>query len=395
MSGGDDVPDRGPMPGGDRPTGGDPSAGDLDVAADTEGGGGRAAQGRARGGGGRKGRRRPPRWVRLALTVTGLVVVLVVAVVIWYQIEANPSGPPGRGVVVSVADGEPTSTVVQRLAAAGVIDSALAFRVGEIFGGTPVVQPGSYLFHAHQSFSAVRDVLAGGPDVFAVDVLPGYTLAEVAARVDELPGHATGAFAAATKSGAVTSPWSPPGSTNLEGLLGTGWYQVLPGESDTELLADMVRRFDVSAAAAGLTTASAAALGMTPYQVIITASIVQKEGYYTKNMGQVARVIYNRVASGTPLQMDSTVLYSLGQDGGTVTPHDLTLQTPYNTYLNHGLTPTPICMPSVAALRAAVSPTPGSWRYFVVVDKNGDEAFADTYAEQQANEQLAASRGVP
>jgi UPF0755 protein len=128
--------------------------------------------------------------------------------------------------------------------------------------------------------------------------------------------------------------------------------------------------------------------------VISAASIVEKEGYYFKNMPDVARVIYNRLANGTPLQMNSTVLYSLGQDGGVVTAKDLALQTPYNTYLNTGLTPTPICSPSPQALSAAVHPPAGGWLYFVLVSKNGTEAFSDTYAEQLANEQLAKERGV-
>ena len=99
-------------------------------------------------------------------------------------------------------------------------------------------------------------------------------------------------------------------------MLGTGNYLVLPGETDTTLLTDMVHRFDAQATAAGLSTASAATLGLTPYQVITAASIVEKEGYFLKNMPDVARVIYNRLADGTPLQMNATVLYSLGQDGG-------------------------------------------------------------------------------
>ena len=76
-------------------------------------------------------------------------------------------------------------------------------------------------------------------------------------------------------------------------------------------------------------------------------------------MPKVARVIYNRLAQDTPLQMDSTVLYALGQDGGPVTSQDLKIQSPYNTYLNNGLTPTPICMPSKTALAAAVHPPAG------------------------------------
>ncbi len=93
--------------------------------------------------------------------------------------------------------------------------------------------------------------------------------------------------------------------------------------------------------------------------------------------------------------MDSTVLYALGQDGGPVTSQDLEIQSPYNSYLNNGLTPTPICMSSMDALEAAVHPPPGSWLYFVLVKKDGTMAFSDTFAEQLANERLAKSRGLP
>ena len=106
-------------------------------------------------------------------------------------------------------------------------------------------------------------------------------------------------------------------------MLGTGNYLVLPGESDVTLVRQMVARFDRDATGAGLSTASAAKLGLTPYEVIISASVVEKEGYYPVNMPKTARVIYNRLANGMPLQMDSTVLYALGQDGGPVTPQDL------------------------------------------------------------------------
>ena len=100
----------------------------------------------------------------------------------------------------------------------------------------------------------------------------------------------------------------------------------------------------------------------------------------------MARVIYNRLARGTPLQMDSTVLYSEHRDGGPVTSADLALNTPYNTYLHNGLTPTPICFPSRRRSGPPWHPTPGPWLYFVVVSKDGTEAFSDTFAGQQANE---------
>ena len=105
-------------------------------------------------------------------------------------------------------------------------------------------------------------------------------------------------------------------------------------------------------------------------------------------------MVYNRLARRMALQMDSTVLYSEHRDGGPVTPADLALDTPYNTYLHTGLTPTPICFPSQASLEAALHPDAGSWLYFVVVQRDGTEAFADTFAGQLANEQLAKSRGL-
>jgi len=329
-----------------------------------------------------------------AVLVLGGIVLLCIAVLAWYEIEANPSGPPGRPVVLEVQAGEAADTVANELAAHGVIGSSLAFRLSFFFEGTPAVTPGGYLFHQNQSFSTVRAILEGAPDVFSMRVEPGYRVDEVASRVGALPGRDAAQFEAVATGGVVHSSLQPPGSNNLEGLLGTGTYVVLPGESDADLLRQMVARFEAQAAAAGINASAAARLGMSEYQIVTVASIVEKEGYIVKNMGPVARVIYNRLSMGMELQMDSTVLYALHQDGGTVTPQDEQIPSPYNTYLTKGLPPTPICIPSVAAMTAAANPPPGPWLYFVVVDKDGTEAFSMTYAGQQANEQLAKSRGL-
>lgn len=329
-----------------------------------------------------------------AVAVAVLVAVVLVAGFLWIDSQANPSGPRGRQVVVTVASGTGTDRFAQLLVDHGVIGSALAFRIWIAIHGNPGVDAGSYAFDRNDSFGAVKDVLDGGPNVFELQVPPGFTVAEVATRLGQFPGEDPVAFERLATSGAVRSPWQPPGVTSLDGLLGTGSYQVLPGETGTQLLTQMVDRFDSQANALGLTT-GAAAIGLTPYQAITMASIVEKEGVIQKNLGPVARVILNRLSQGIPLQMDSTVLYAEGRDGGTVTSKDLQLQTPYNTYLNKGLTPTPICFPSTAALAATLDPPPGSWLYFVVVQPDGTEAFSTTFAQQLANEALASRRGLP
>ncbi len=333
-----------------------------------------------------------------------IVVVLVAVAVSWYRGQENPS-PRGPAVVVDVPAGASMGSVTHTLAQRGVIGSTLAFRINLLFNGTPVVQAGRYLLHRNEDFGTVRQVLGAGPDVFAVDVPAGYTVAEVSRAVGGVPGHGAAHFTRTARSGAVASPWLAPvpgRPYNLDGLLGTGSYLVLPGESDTSVLRQMVARFDALARSVDL-PANAGALGISPYEAITVASIVQKEAFSPGdsaaatafNAPRVARVIYNRLERGTPLQDDSTVLYAEGRDGGPVTSSDLAVDSPYNTYQHTGLTPTPICFPSRRALVAALHPADGSWQFFVLTNRDGTETFSDTFAGQQAAEHLAATRGLP
>jgi len=332
-------------------------------------------------------------WVGLLAAAVFLLAALV-GVIAWYEVEAHPSGRPGRAVVVRVVPGEGTAAFAGALEQRGVISDALAFRVSLLLHGSPSLEPGLYQLHRNDSFAAVRTVVDSGPNIFDVDVPAGYTLGELEATMGELPGKMAHDFAVDARRGVVRSPYATSLHPSLEGLLGTGVYEVLPNETARQLLSAMVDRFARQAEAAGLTPTDRGPGGLSPYQVATVASIAQKEGYYDRYMGDVARVIYNRLARGMPLDMTSTVLYALGQDGGTVTPADQSLPSPYNTYLNTGLTPTPICFSSPAALAAAASPPPGTWLYFTVVARTGKTLFADTYTQQLANEALGRSKGI-
>jgi UPF0755 protein len=232
------------------------------------------------------------------------------------------------------------------------------------------------------------------PSKSTVTVSPGMTVKAVAREVGSLPGHDASSFAEEAASGVVHSFYAPVGSDDLEGVLGDGTYTVAPGESDAQILYDMVLRFNGQAQKAGLTFGSAAGSGFSVYQILTVASIVQQEGYIEKNMPDVARVIYNRLADQKPLQMNSTILYPLGEDGGAFTTEDLHVESPYNSYLHTGLPPTPICSPSIAALKAALNPPPGNWIYFNVVRSDGTEAFSSTFKAQLANEKLAQTLGL-
>lgn len=264
---------------------------------------------------------------------------------------------------------------------------------------SPSVQSNS-ASHGNNGMALALDLAPASPppptgaNSSTVTVNPGMTIRDIAKEVGTLPGHSESSFLQAAGSGAVHSFYVPLGSTKLEGVLGTGTYTVEPGESDTTILYDMVLQFNHEAKEAGLTFASASRRGYSVNQILTVASIIQEEGYIAKNMPDVARVIYNRLAQEKPLQMNATILYPLGEDGGAFTTQDLHVVSPYNTYLNTGLPPTPICTPSLTAMQAAMDPPSGNWLYFNVVSSNGTEAFSSTFSAQLANEKLAQKLGL-
>ena len=329
----------------------------------------------------------------LGRIIAGLTVVIVIMVA-WFAFQVDPIfHGKGKNVIVTVSSGESLSALANAMHAKGVIASALAFQIDTTLFGSFDIRQGSYEIAQGSSFSHVRSIFGAQPNVVAVDVLAGQTLHEVANNV--VAGGASTSFgdkfvAAATAS-RTPSPFLSSGS--LEGLIGTGTYVVKPGESPARLAQKMAQRFVKQAASVGLTP-STTMQGLNAYQLVIAASIVEKEGYYPVNMPKVARVIYNRLARGGPLQMDATVLYYLGMDGGTVTPAMLQTQEPYNTYLNTGLTPTPICAVSTIAMRATLHPPVGTWLYFTLINEDGQMAFSTTFAQQLLEEKLAQSRGI-
>jgi len=318
------------------------------------------------------------------------VIAATVLSVVWYGLSAFPLSSPGPQVALRVSPGESVSQVAANLEKAGVLRSSLAFRIDTMIFGAPVIRDGYYVIHRNSSHAEIRKVLSATPNAHVVTIFAGATIRQISRQMETVTGPV---FASAWRNLALTTPQTAFGSPNYEGLLGVGAYIIGDGEQPKALLKRMERRFVRQFADVGLTPSSRVH-GLSAYQFVTAASIVEKEGYYPKNMPKVARVILNRLDRGGGLQMDATVLYYLDKDGVRVTPSMLQIRTPYNTYLSPGLTPTPISQVGREALAAMLRPPPGSWLYFVVIDKSGTEAFAATYAEHLRNIELARSRGL-
>jgi len=327
-------------------------------------------------------------WRRLL--ALGVAVLVVLVVVGWFLLQAYPLGGSGREAYVTVHYGDSLGMIASEMQREGVISSTFAFRVDLTHFGSPTVIPGTYAMPQGASFSDLKSILSNPPNVVAVP--SGYTLHEIAQEVAAHTSNSFGDQFVADES-VLAKENSFGSSGSLEGLVGPGDYVLSPGETPMELLDQMTASFDQLAASVGLTPTTTVD-GLDAYQLVTAASIVEKEGYYPENMPKVARVILNRLARGGPLQMDSTVEYYFNQDGGTVTPAMLATVTPYNTYLNVGLTPTPICTVSKYSLSAILHAPAGSWLYFELVNKNGRMQFSTTFAQQLAAEALAAKNGI-
>ena len=333
---------------------------------------------------------------QLALGALGLGLLATVVAAVWLARVVDPPGPPGGRVSVAIPPGTSAAGIAARLERQGVLRSARVFRVYlRLKGAGTDFQAGEYDLRRRMAMGDVLDALHAGPRIrFAKLLIPeGFSLDEIAAAVGRLPGHDAGRFLQLARSGAVRSRWQPPGVSSLEGLLFPDTYLVTDKEDEMAVLSRLIRRFDEVAGQIGLGQRHLPA-GMSPYQAVVAASLVEGEAKVPEDRPLIASVIENRLERGMKLQVDATVLYALGHHQSRVLFKDLEVDSPYNTYKVDGLPPTPIGSPGRASLEAVIDPANEEYIYYVLFDKNGKHAFAKTAAEFDRLKAEARRRGV-
>jgi len=337
----------------------------------------------------------PRRRAFRVLLVALLVVVLFGTVAGAVVVRDVAGGGQGATVSVTIPPGSSGARITSILAHAHVIRSRLVFRAYTRLAGMGVVQAGKYRMHRNLSARAALRILHAGPVVkYASLTIPeGLTLDQIADRVGALPGRTAAAFLALANGGHVRSAIEPAGVNSLEGLLYPDTYLVTPTEDEQAILTRLVGHFDDVGTELHLAD-KAAALGLTPYQAVIVASLVETEAKVDADRGPIASVILNRLARHMKLQIDATVLYALGHHKTVVLNRDLEIDSPYNTYKVDGLPPTPIAAAGEASLTATLSPPQTDYLYYVLIDKNGKHGFASTEAEFNALLAQAHRNGV-
>lgn len=331
----------------------------------------------------------------LGLVAAAIVVVLPLLVAGgWFLYQLDPPGGPGGEVSVDVEPGWGNAEIADALADEDVVGSSFAFRAYVRLTDAGPFQAGSYSLRTKLGVRAAVSMLEAGPE-FAYEELalpPGLTLVEIAARVGELEGRDAESFHELATSGTIRSRLQPDDVASLEGVTWPDTYFVSAEQSDEELLELLVDRFDSEAAAAGID--DAATSGLTPYESVVVASLIQTEAGVATDRPLISAVIRNRLADGMPLQIDATVLYARGGGDRPITESDKALASPHNTYAVAGLPPTPIATITTEALKAALVPADVPYRFYVLIDPSGEHAFAVTFEEHERNVDEARALGL-
>jgi UPF0755 protein len=281
--------------------------------------------------------------------------------------EESASARSGVPVSVVVQQGDSLTTVAASLVDAGVVLSVSAFLAAvEIEERAVSIGPGVYnLETGLPATEAVNRMLDPQFRERPLVLREGLRLEETVRLTSERTGISQEELAEVLLQ--PSSLGIPTWARNRpEGLLFPASYDVIPNRTAEQVLSPMVQRFLLAAEETDLER-RAAKIGYSPYEVLIIASLVQAEAA-PDDFRKVARVTYNRLAQDLPLQFDSTVNYALGTSTLLVTERMLQTDSPYNTYINKGLPPTPINSPGQAAIEAALRPANGDWIYFVTVD---------------------------
>ncbi|WP_119287282.1 endolytic transglycosylase MltG [Azohydromonas sediminis] len=314
------------------------------------------------------------RWLLVALAVPALLAAAAAGIAAWWL--QRPLALAQPVVEVSIERGTSPRAVAQAWVDAGVRTSPeLLYQWFRWSGDAPRIRAGSYEVHTGVTPRELLDKMVRGDEVLeAVRLIEGWTFRQFRAALAAAPNlrPTIAGLSDADVMAAIGAPGKP-----AEGWFFPDTYLYSRGVSDLTLLkrahAAMQRHLDAAwaARADGLPLKS-------PDEALILASIVEKETGVEADRRLVAGVFVNRLRIGMRLQTDPTVIYGLGEAfDGNLTRRHLETDGPYNTYTRAGLPPTPIAMPGLASLRAAVNPEPTRALYFVARG-DGSSVFSET-----------------
>ena len=305
----------------------------------------------------------------------------------------TPVSTKSEPVAFKVASGESPGDIATDLKSKNLIRDALVFeQYARITGARSRFQAGDYVLNRNMSTRQIADALQHGrSDQVSITIPEGYTAQKMAELVASSKLGTADQYLAAVKDPKWNYDFlsSRPGGATLEGYLFPDTYSLDRASTPDDLVKAQLDRFGAVFTPALQAQAGQPSPGRpaeTVQNIIILASLVERETNKSADRTKACSVYYNRLQEGMPLQVDATVLYALGVWKKDVTFDDLKVNSPYNTYIHAGLPPGPIANPGEAAIKACL--TPGQTNFlFYFTDKNGVTHFEATQAQFESDKE--------
>jgi len=368
---------------------------------------------------------RPLKWVvYLTLVIVMAMIIVAGGVGWWYLQRLNPEGDPGPVQSFTIEEGETLETLAVRLEEDGLISDAGVFeQYVDNKGGLEIV-PGYYEVRPNDHMGNVlgRFRTPPGQTYSKVTFPEGFTVEQMGRRLETTVDRMSAdEFAVAAADPSFTSVFMPAsGVPSLEGLLFPDTYEVSNADSEGQVIERMIALMERVGGQEDIYTRSAA-LGRTPYEILIIASLIEREAAVSEDRAKISRVIHNRLAvtASNPeapfrLQIDASVFYSRQQldlDPDLNFDELRLIESDWNTYTLDGLPRTPIANPGRASIRAALNPSPNPppgdpicrdlpqpaecfYFYYVLADEDGSHAFSANLQQHEERTAEAIAAGL-
>jgi UPF0755 protein len=335
---------------------------------------------------------------KILLIIFGIIFSLIIGVavgaIVWFNVQLTPLDKTSSQLVkVTIAPGSTSSQIGQQLEEQSIIRSATAFNVYiRLMHEKDTLQAGAYRLSSSESVDQIIEhFLLGTVDQFSITFFPGATLVDNSDTSDDKKYDVTSVLSKAgytdqeIAKALVKSYYGPlfegrPRTADLEGYIYGETYKFNTGATVEDILTASFAEFELFVEENNLVQAFADH-GLSLYEGITLASIVQREASTPADQQQVAQVFYSRLAIGMQLGSDVTYQYIADKTG---VARDPGLDSPYNTRRYTGLPPGPIAVPGSSALLAVANPAEGDYLYFLAGD-DGATYFARSLAEHEAN----------
>lgn len=296
----------------------------------------------------------------------------------------------GQDVSITIPEGASGDDIASILSKNHVIENPKDYYAAVAKEGAEMsLKPGDYALKTGMDAADVVRQLVAGPNSGAIlTIQEGLTMEQVAERVESVYGISKNEFLAQAKASKYADDYPfLEGAYNdsLEGYLYPKTYTFTGAPSADDIIRKLLDQFVSETASLNL---DKGANGLSAQQIVTMASLIERETAVDSERPTIASVIYNRLHADMPLQIDAAIVYARGGGNKAVTYSDLEIDSPYNVYKNHGLTPGPICSPSISSIKAALNPDKTDYLYYVTsAAGDGTHKFSSDYEQFEKDSQ--------